>query len=203
LICVFNFSCYHSDHADLNNPVVIRTRSRSFNVNKCKYLGDHSKSFYHLNSMALIQYEDMRLVVQRVKSASVTVVDTKEVVGKIGKGLFILVGVGEGDLENEAIAFAEKLAKMRIMSDKEDKMNLSVKDIAADILCVSQFTLYADTRGGNRPSFIKAAKPETAEKLYKLFVETLSNLGITVQTGKFGAYMKINAVLDGPVTIVL
>ena len=145
----------------------------------------------------------MRLVVQRVKSASVTVVDTKEVVGKIGKGLFILVGVGEGDLENEAIAFAEKLAKMRIMSDKEDKMNLSVKDIAADILCVSQFTLYADTRGGNRPSFIKAAKPETAEKLYKLFVETLSNLGITVQTGKFGAYMKINAVLDGPVTIVL
>jgi len=153
--------------------------------------------------MALIQYEDMRLVVQRVKSASVTVVDTKEVVGKIGKGLFILVGVGEGDLENEAIAFAEKLAKMRIMSDKEDKMNLSVKDIAADILCVSQFTLYADTRGGNRPSFIKAAKPETAEKLYKLFVETLSNLGITVQTGKFGAYMKINAVLDGPVTIVL
>ena len=153
--------------------------------------------------MALIQYEDMRLVVQRVKSASVTVVDTKEVVGKIGKGLFILVGVGEGDLENEAIAFAEKLAKMRIMSDKEDKMNLSVKDIAADILCVSQFTLYADTRGGNRPSFIKAAKPEIAQRVYDHFVEKLRNLDVKVETGSFGDYMKIRAELDGPVTIII
>jgi D-tyrosyl-tRNA(Tyr) deacylase len=143
----------------------------------------------------------MRLVVQRVKEAEVRIVDTNKVVGKIGKGLFILVGVGRGDDVSQAGILAEKISKLRIISDENGKMNLSVKDTGSEILVVSQFTLYADTTAGNRPSFIKAALPDEAESIFNEFVSNLKNLGLKVQTGKFGEYMEIDTVLDGPVTI--
>jgi D-tyrosyl-tRNA(Tyr) deacylase len=136
-----------------------------------------------------------------VSKASVSV-NGKEV-GKIGKGLFVLVGVGKDDMEKDAEELATKLSKLRIMSDENDKMNLSVGDVNASILAASQFTLHADTRKGNRPSFIKAADPKFATKLYNLFVEKLRELEIQVETGEFGEYMMIDAVLDGPVTIYL
>jgi len=98
---------------------------------------------------------------------------------------------------------AEKVSKLRIMSDKEDKMNLSIKDVEGEILVVSQFTLYADTSKGNRPSFIKAGKPELANELYEYFIDKLKEREIKVETGEFGAYMEIGAELDGPVTIIL
>lgn len=147
----------------------------------------------------------MRLVVQRVSGCSVSVREggSKKVVGKIGKGLFILVGVGQEDSGEDAQILAEKVSKLRIMSDENDKMNLSLKDVNAQVLAVSQFTLYADTTAGNRPSFIKAADPDKAKKVYQHFVDELSDYGIKVETGKFGAYMDIEAQLDGPVTIVI
>lgn len=138
---------------------------------------------------------------QRVNKACVSI--SGKVVGKIDKGLFVLVGVTERDGEEDAQVLAEKVSKLRIMSDEKGKMNLSVKDIKAEILAVSQFTLYADTSKGNRPSFIKAAKSQVAEKVYEYFVEKLRQLGIKIETGEFGAYMKIDAELDGPVTIIL
>jgi D-tyrosyl-tRNA(Tyr) deacylase len=143
----------------------------------------------------------MRLVVQRVNKASVSV--DKKIVGKIGKGLFVLIGVKDGDRLEDAEKLAEKVSKLRIMSDENDKMNLSVKDVKASVLAVSQFTLHADTSKGNRPSFIKAAEPKVADRVYKQFVAKLKDLGIKVETGEFGAYMKIDAELDGPVTIIL
>lgn len=143
----------------------------------------------------------MKLVIQRVNKANVTV-KGKEV-GNIGKGLVILVGVGDGDTKQDAEYLAEKVSKLRIMSDDEGKMNLSVKDVYASILAISQFTLYADTSKGNRPSFIKAAKPERANEVYEHFVSEFKPTGIKVETGKFGEYMAISMVLDGPVTIIL
>jgi D-tyrosyl-tRNA(Tyr) deacylase len=145
----------------------------------------------------------MRLVIQRVTRAAVKVVATGEVVGKIGKGLFILVGVGEEDDTEVAKGLAQKIAKLRIMKDDEAKMNLSLKEVDGEVLAVSQFTLYADTSKGNRPSFIKAAQPKLAEKIYERFVSELQNAGIKVQTGEFGAYMEIDATNDGPVTILI
>ena len=145
----------------------------------------------------------MRLVIQRVKKASVRVKESGEIVGKIEKGLFVLVGVAEGDTEKNSEILAEKLAKLRVMADDAGKMNLSINDVGGSVLAVSQFTLYADTSGGNRPSFIKAAKPELAEKIYNHFVEKLQKLGVKVETGKFGEYMEIDANLDGPVTIII
>jgi len=143
----------------------------------------------------------MRLLIQRVSKARVSV--NKKILGRVNKGLFVLVGVREGDKKKDALFLAEKLAKLRVMSDKNDKMNLSVKDVGAEILVVSQFTLYADTSKGNRPSFVKAANPLLAEELYNLFVDSLENMDIRVETGKFGAYMDIKAELDGPVTIII
>jgi len=143
----------------------------------------------------------MRLIVQRVDQAEVK--NEGKIVGKIKRGLFVLLGVSKGDKEEDALFLAEKLAKLRVMSDEKGKMNLSIKDSEGKVLVVSQFTLYADTKGGNRPSFIKAAEPELALKLYNLFIEKLKNLGIEVETGKFGSYMKISLGLDGPVTIIL
>jgi D-tyrosyl-tRNA(Tyr) deacylase len=150
----------------------------------------------------------MRLVVQRVNKASVSV--KSEVVGKINKGLFVLVGVADGDTKEDAEALAEKLAKLRVMADEKGKMNLSVKDlpagrhgVGASVLAVSQFTLHADTSKGNRPSFIKAAEPKLAQKIYEHFVNKLKELGVKVQIGSFGDYMTINAELDGPVTLSL
>lgn len=141
----------------------------------------------------------MRLVVQRVKEASVR--SNGQVVGRIDKGLFILVGVDKEDTEKDALFLADKLFKLRVMADKEGKMNLSVADAGGKFLVVSQFTLCADTSAGNRPSFVKAADPEIALSLYNKFVERLRWLGAFVEVGSFGNYMEIRAVLDGPVTI--
>ncbi len=145
----------------------------------------------------------MKLVIQRVASARVKIAGSGEVVGEIGEGIFILVGVGKGDTKAEAENLAQKISKLRIMSDDKGKMNLSVKETGKEILVVSQFTLYADTNEGNRPSFIKAAEPKLAEEVYEHFVKSLKDMGLKVETGRFGAYMEIEAKLDGPVTILL
>ncbi|MBN1168847.1 D-tyrosyl-tRNA(Tyr) deacylase [Candidatus Woesebacteria bacterium] len=143
----------------------------------------------------------MRLVVQRVNSSSVSVGDKK--IGEIGPGLLVLVGVGIDDEEKDAEILAQKVTKMRILSDEEGKMNLSLMDKKQKVLAISQFTLLADTRKGNRPSFIEAAKPEKAKRLYLHFIKCLKNNGLEVEEGEFGEYMKINSSLDGPVTIIL
>ena len=139
---------------------------------------------------------------QRVEKAKVIRVDDGKVIGEIGRGLFVLVGFKKGDSQEKAEILAEKLSKLRVMSDENDKMNLSVADADGKILVVSQFTLYADTAGGNRPSFINAEEPGKAEKLYKFFVEKLKEKSVAVATGSFGDYMQIEVVLDGPVTIL-
>lgn len=144
----------------------------------------------------------MRLVVQRVKRARVARVSDKKVVGEIGLGLFVLLGVKNGDSEKDAGLLADKLAKLRVMADGSDKMNLSVNDVKGKILVVSQFTLYANTSGGNRPSFINAAFPEDAREIYETFIARLRKKNIQVETGSFGDYMEIEAILDGPVTIL-
>jgi D-aminoacyl-tRNA deacylase len=143
----------------------------------------------------------MKLVIQRVKKASVSV--GGEIVGEIGSGLFVLVGIGQEDTLDKVFELAIKLAKLRIMADGSDKMNLSVKDANGQILAVSQFTLYADTSAGNRPSFVKAMEPVKARQLYEKFVSELQKEDIEVQTGRFGEYMNIECDLDGPVTIIL
>jgi D-tyrosyl-tRNA(Tyr) deacylase len=145
----------------------------------------------------------MKLIIQRVASAQVTIQETGEVTGKIDKGLFVLLGVKEGDTKVYADQLAEKLVKLRILSDENDKMNLSILDTTKQILLVSQFTLYANTKDGNRPSFIEAAKPDQAREIYEYFIEKLKSLGCEVQIGSFGNYMKIEVELDGPVTISL
>jgi len=142
----------------------------------------------------------MKLVVQRVSKASVSA--ENNIVGEIGRGLFILLGISNEDTEKDVEAMVEKVCKLRIMSDENDKMNLSIMDTTKNILVVSQFTLFADTSKGNRPSFIKAGSPEHANKLFKLFISKLKDKGVNVATGKFGAYMQIDATLDGPVTIL-
>jgi len=144
----------------------------------------------------------MRLVIQRVEKAKVIKVEDNSVVGEIGKGLLVLVGFKKGDIEKDAELLAIKLSKLRVMSDEKDKMNLSVSNVDGKILVVSQFTLYADTGGGNRPSFINAEEPDKAEKLYEFFISNLKAAGLDIQTGSFGDYMKIETVLDGPVTIL-
>lgn len=144
----------------------------------------------------------MRALIQRVTHGSVTL-DGK-IISEIKKGYVILLGVCEGDTEKESRLLAEKTVNLRVMSDADDKMNLSVIDVKGEILVVSQFTLYADCSEGRRPSFIKAAKPELAKSLYELYVSQLKHLGIAkVVTGEFGAYMKVELVNDGPVTIML
>jgi D-aminoacyl-tRNA deacylase len=144
----------------------------------------------------------VRIVLQRVKSTSVTV--GEERISEIGAGLLLLVGVAQGDGEAEADWLAEKVAGLRIFNDEEGKMNLSVRDVGGEVLAVSQFTLLADTRKGKRPSFIRAAPPEEAEHLFDYFCERLREAGVTsVRTGSFGAMMDVALVNDGPVTIIL
>jgi len=143
----------------------------------------------------------MRAVVQRVASASVSV-DAKSI-ATIEKGLLILLGVGPADTEGVAQQLAKKIAAMRIFPDAEGKMNLSVRETGGAAIVVSQFTLYADTRKGNRPSFIGAAAPELASPLCDMFVECLKAEGVPAQTGQFGAHMQVELVNDGPVTIIL
>jgi D-tyrosyl-tRNA(Tyr) deacylase len=144
----------------------------------------------------------MKVVIQRVSSASVTI-DTK-IVADIQKGLLILVGIEDSDNQEDINWLATKIANIRIFGDENDVMNLSVKDIDGDIIVVSQFTLHAATKKGNRPSYIKASKPEIAIPLYESFVIQLEKeLGKKVQTGIFGADMKVLLLNDGPVTILI
>ncbi|MDO9302467.1 MAG: D-aminoacyl-tRNA deacylase [Anaerolineales bacterium] len=143
----------------------------------------------------------MRLLIQRVSHASVTV--EQQTISKIGKGLLILLGVGHGDGESQAAFLAEKTANLRIFEDEQGKTNLSVLDVKGEAIVVSQFTLYADTRKGRRPSFIDAALPEVAAPLVERFVELLRSHGVPTQTGQFGADMKVEIHNDGPVTIWL
>jgi D-tyrosyl-tRNA(Tyr) deacylase len=143
----------------------------------------------------------MRAVIQRVSEASVTV-DGK-VTGAIGKGLLVLLGVGHADTEATAQALAAKIVKLRIFSDAEGKMNLSVQDVGGGVLVVSQFTLLADTRKGNRPSFTDAAPPEAGNRLYEEFCRAVAALGLPVAQGIFGAHMDVRLTNDGPVTIVM
>lgn len=144
----------------------------------------------------------MRVVVQRTSGAEVRI--DGEVVGKIGRGFMLLVGVTYGDTEADADWLAKKVAQMRVFEDAEGKMNLGLSDISGEILSISQFTLYADCRKGNRPSFIQAARPETAEPMYEYFNHVLrEQYGLHVETGRFGADMKVDFVNDGPVTILL
>lgn len=144
----------------------------------------------------------MRIVLQRVKSASVSIEGS--VVGEINQGFLLLVGVGPDDNRDDASYLARKIAGMRIFSDENGKMNLSIDQIGGKILSVSQFTLFADTKKGNRPSFTGAASPDFATKLYEEFNEILrTEYGLTVETGEFGADMQVSLVNDGPVTIIL
>lgn len=143
----------------------------------------------------------MRAVVQRVTHASVTV--DNGVVGEIGPGLLVLLAAGEGDTETEARWLAHKTANLRIFSDAEGKMNLSVQATGGSVLVVSQFTLYGDIRRGFRPSFVKAAPPDVAEALVDVFVKALHATDIPVATGVFRAHMHVSLVNDGPVTIIL
>ncbi|MFP4395843.1 MAG: D-aminoacyl-tRNA deacylase [Anaerolineales bacterium] len=143
----------------------------------------------------------MRAVVQRVTHASVAV--EGETVGEIDEGLLVLLGVGEGDTEEEARWLAHKTANLRIFPDDEGKMNLSVKDMEGRVLVVSQFTLYGDPRRGFRPSFARAAPPEIAEPLVEYFIDVIQKENISVAAGIFQAYMTVELVNDGPVTILL
>lgn len=143
----------------------------------------------------------MRVVLQRVTSASVTV--EGNVCGKIGKGYLVLLGVGEGDTEADCRRLADKIINLRIFADENDKINLSLEQVGGELLIVSQFTLYADCRKGNRPNFIQAAKPDTAEQLYEYFAEYCRSKGKHVETGVFGADMKVELINDGPFTVVL
>lgn len=143
----------------------------------------------------------MRVVIQRVSRASVTV--DGEAVASIGRGLLALVGVAEGDDEEVALRLARKCAEMRIFTDAQGKFNLSLLDVGGEALVVSQFTLLADVRRGRRPSFVAAAAPETAEPLVEAFARALRETGVPTQTGRFGAKMAVELVNDGPVTIVL
>ena len=143
----------------------------------------------------------MRACVQRVSRARVVVAGQTS--GEIGPGLLVLLGVAEGDTEAEARQLAEKIAGLRIFEDDQEKMNLALADVGGAMLVVSQFTLLADCRKGRRPSFIAAAPPEMAEKLYAVFVDTVAQHGIRVATGRFREHMEVELVNDGPVTLVL
>jgi D-aminoacyl-tRNA deacylase len=145
----------------------------------------------------------MKLVIQRVANAKVVLQKSGEVIGEIDKGLFVLVGFKKGDEKKDVDLLAVKLFKLRIMGDDRGKMNLSIENVKGSCLVVSQFTLYANTKDGNRPSFIEAEEPSKAVELYKYFVKILKGCGLKVETGKFGEYMIIEAALDGPVTISL
>ena len=144
----------------------------------------------------------MRVVIQRVSNASVTI--SGNVKGEIGKGLMILLGIEEDDSSADIDWLCGKISKLRIFDDENGVMNLSVNEIEGEVLLISQFTLHANTKKGNRPSYIKAARPEIAIPLYEKFIETLQ-LGITstVQKGQFGAKMEVALVNDGPVTIII
>ena len=143
----------------------------------------------------------MKLVIQRVKNASVEV--ENKIVGKIEKGFLVLIGIKVGDTKEQADYLVKKLCNLRVFTDENDKMNLSLKDVGGKLLIVSQFTLYANCNDGNRPSFIEAAKPEEANPLYEYFCDECAKRGFEVQKGIFGADMKVQLLNDGPVTIII
>ena len=143
----------------------------------------------------------MRAVVTRVTSASVTI--HGKVNGQIGRGYLILLGVGPEDTEAVCDKLAEKICKLRIFEDENEKMNLSIKDVNGELLIISQFTLYGDASHGNRPSFIQAEKPEKANELYEYFISKCEEENVKVDHGIFGADMKVELLNDGPVTIIL
>jgi D-tyrosyl-tRNA(Tyr) deacylase len=151
--------------------------------------------------MACHESQPMKAVVQRVSSASVTV--DGQTTGEIGQGFMVLVGVKKGDTTEDAAYLARKIARLRVFSDEAGKMNLDLSSVGGAVLAISQFTLYADTRGGNRPSFIEAATPDDGRRLYRTFCELLRDAGCTVAEGIFQADMKVALVNDGPVTVVL
>ena len=143
----------------------------------------------------------MKAVIQRVSEASVKVDD--EIVGEISNGLLLLIGVDEEDELNDANWLVQKILNLRIFGDQDGKLNLSILDISGEILCISQFTLIADYKKGNRPSFIKAAKPEKAIPLFEYFKTEISKSNLKIESGIFGADMKVSLLNDGPVTIVM
>jgi len=143
----------------------------------------------------------MRAVVKRVSEAFVEV--EGEEVGRIGLGLLVLLGVGHGDTVEDALYLARKIVALRIFPDEAGKMNLSLKEVGGEVLLVSQFTLYADTRKGNRPSFVQAAPPDLGRRLYEAVIEAFLQQGVHVETGVYGAHMRVHLVNDGPVTLIL
>lgn len=143
----------------------------------------------------------MRVLLQRVKQASVTV--DAETVGQIEAGYLLLVGVTHEDTETEVNWLADKVAGLRVFEDADEKMNLSIQEVDGKVLSVSQFTLYGDTQKGRRPAFTQAAKPDIAERLYEKFNDRLRTHGLVVETGQFGAMMDVALVNDGPVTLML
>ena len=143
----------------------------------------------------------MRALIQRVSSGKVTIDD--QTIAHIGRGLVILLGIGHGDGEEQAVYLAEKIANLRIFEDDQGKTNLSVLDVGGEVIVVSQFTLYADTRKGRRPSFTRAARPEKARELYRYFVGVLRGKGLQVATGEFQEMMDVHLVNDGPVTLLI
>lgn len=143
----------------------------------------------------------MKIVVQRVKNAQVEVED--KIVGKIEKGFLVLLGVTNTDTKEQADYLVKKLCDLRVFTDENNKMNLALKDVGGELLIVSQFTLYADCSGGNRPSFTTAARPEQAKELYEYFCSNCEKNNIKVEKGIFGANMQVSLVNDGPVTIVI
>ena len=143
----------------------------------------------------------MRFLVQRVKNASVSV--DGEVIGSIGKGLLVFVGVRDDDTEQIADKLTDKLSKLRIFEDQDGKTNLSVADVGGSFLVISQFTLYADMRRGNRPSFVRAGAPDMANELYEYVLKRLNDMGFETQHGNFGADMKVELLNDGPFTVMM
>ena len=143
----------------------------------------------------------MLAIIQRVSQAKVTV--NQKTISQIGPGFLILLGVIQGDTDQDLSYLVKKISQLRIMADKQQKMNLTLKDTGGELLVVSQFTLAADVSKGNRPSFIKAAEPQLAKKFYHQFVDQLKTLSLKVKTGQFGTYMNLHLINDGPVTIII
>ena len=143
----------------------------------------------------------MRALVQRVSHASVTIDGV--VHGKIGQGFLVLLGITDGDTEDDAVYLADKTVKMRVFTDENDKMNRSLADVGGGLLIVSQFTLYGNCKKGRRPEFLSAARPEVAIPLYEKFVQLCRDKGLHVETGEFGAYMQVESLNDGPVTLIV
>ena len=143
----------------------------------------------------------MRAVIQRVQHASVTI--DGNVAGSIGKGFLVLLGVADSDTNEDLEYMVKKITNMRIFEDENEKMNLALKDVGGELLVISQFTLYANTKKGNRPSFIEAGKPDFSKEMYLEFIKRCRALGVKTEEGEFGADMKVSLLNDGPVTIML